>query len=135
VVVVEPKSMGPTIVHVQTIISDNGWRLGSTRRTGGDWWPRRWGWCGGRLWQCTDGSVGAMKPHLASSELTETFFVFACEMDAKFNEHFVGSQVDAPGVTGSGKHASCFKHGEGEVNDGNVHEGIITGSRDVLNFT
>jgi len=43
--------------------------------------------------------------------------------------------VDVPGVTGSGEHASCFKHGEGEVNDGNVREGIITSSRDALNFT
>ena len=87
------------------------------------------------LLRCTDGSMGTMKTHLASSELAETFFVFACEMDAKFNEHFVGNWVDAPGVTGSGEHASCFKHGEGEVNDGNVHEGIITSSRDALNFT
>jgi len=86
------------------------------------------------LWRCTDGSMGAMKPHLASSELVEMFFVFTCEMDAKFNERFVGNRADAPGVAGSGKHASCFKHGEGEVNDGDVCEGIITSSRDALNF-
>ncbi len=34
---------------------------------------------------CTDGSVGAMKTHLASSELAEMFFVSAVEMDAKFD--------------------------------------------------
>jgi len=79
--------------------------------------------------------MGTMKTRLASSELAEMFFVFTCEMDAKFNERFVHSWVDAPGVAGGGKHASCFKHGEGEVNDGDVHEGIITGSGDVLNFT
>jgi len=65
VVVVETKSMGPTIVHVNSIISDNSCWC-HCRRWHRDERGHRWGASnGGGFGDFADGGIGTMKAHLA----------------------------------------------------------------------
>jgi len=52
----------------------------------------------------------------------------------KLNECLLCNRVDLPSVTCSGEDASCFKHEEGKVFDGNVGQGIATSDGDALDF-
>jgi len=109
VIVIESKAMYPTVIHVESIIGYDG--TCSCRDTGecsghgcGRWC---WGVIGRSLNVCC---IGTMKACLACGELAQAFFVF------------------------SGEDASCFKHEEGKVFDGNVSQGIAASGRDTLDF-
>ncbi len=131
VVVVEAKTVGPTIVHMKPIVSDNrhyGWWCRWNR----DSWGHRWGCCnGGGFGNFADGCIGAMKSCLADG----SFFVYIGEMHVELNECLVGSRMDMPGVTCHGEYTSSFKHGESEVDDGGAGQRVIASHRDALHFT
>ncbi len=75
-----------------------------------------------------------MKSSLACGELAHAFFVFDGEVFPNLNKCLLCNRVDPPSVTHGGEDASCFKHEEGKVFDGNVGQGIATGGRDALDF-
>jgi len=65
VVVVETKSMGPTIVHVNPIISDNSCWCQWHRGNKDSWGHMKGGSNSGGFGDFADGGIGAMKAHLA----------------------------------------------------------------------
>jgi len=75
-----------------------------------------------------------MKANLAGGQFAHALFVFGNEVRAKLGEHLVGGRFDMPSITGHGKDTSVFEHGECEVFDGVVRQGVIASHGDELNF-
>jgi len=86
-------------------------------------------------WSLNIHCIGTMKSCLACGELAQAFFVFIDEVLPKLNECLLCNRADLPHVTCGGEDASCFKHEEGKVFDGNVGQGVATSDKDVLDFT
>ncbi len=55
-------------------------------------------------------------------------------MHKKVIKGLSGNGADMPSVTGHGEDTSFFEHGEGEVFDGAVRQGVVARHREELDF-
>jgi len=87
VIAIESKAMCPAIVHVETIVGDDGPHAGRDGLSSG-----HWTWLGCSLWrwsghgQCFDKChMGSVETCLAGGEFVQVFFVVAGEMLTTFD--------------------------------------------------
>jgi len=112
---IKSETMHPAVIHLQSIISGDG-----AGRHGDCWTQADLGcYCGQRHDLChrcdmqywcgrvaaNNCGIGTVVAELSCGELVQVLLVFACEMQAEFNERLVGNGADMPGVARCGEHA------------------------------